>query len=64
MNKGLTGLDETNSGSLFAKALTAEVEAVFADETSLMRAKTALTATLAKFAWSREPNRIVRHFVV
>lgn len=34
-------LDETNVGGLLAEALTADVEAVLADETSRVRADTA-----------------------
>lgn len=36
-----THLDETDGGRLFAEALTAEVKAVFADETGLVRAEAA-----------------------
>lgn len=38
----LSYLDETNVGSLLAEALTADVEAVLADQTSLVGADTAI----------------------
>lgn len=37
-----THLEETDSGRLLAEALTAEVEAVFADKTSLVSTHTAM----------------------
>jgi hypothetical protein len=39
---GQTYLDESDGGRLFAEALAAEVETVFADETSLVGAETAV----------------------
>jgi hypothetical protein len=41
-NTAATHLEETDSSRLLAEALTAEVEAVFADKTSLMSTHTAM----------------------
>jgi len=59
---GLLVLDETNSGRFFTEALTAEVKAVLADETSLVGAQSALPATLPVLPRAREPNGVVCHF--
>jgi len=48
----LTVLDESNISGLFSEALTADVEAVFADETGLVGADTALSRSLAVSSWS------------
>lgn len=58
----LSVLGETDSSRLFTEALTAEVESVLADETGLVSAETALTATLAVLSGAREPNGVVGHF--
>ena len=39
--RSLANLGETDGGGLFTKTLTAEVKAVFADDTSLVGAQTA-----------------------
>lgn len=54
-------LDETNVGSLLAEALTADVEAVLADQTSLVGADTASARALAVSAGAGVPDRLVRH---
>jgi len=55
-------LDEANGSRFFTKTLTAEVKTVFADKTSLMSAKAALTRALSVFSGAREPNGVVGHF--
>lgn len=53
-----THLDETDGSGLLAEALTAEVNPVLADETSLMRAKAAVHSTdRTKFVGQRFPHR-------
>ena len=42
LKESVPDLDETNVGRLFAEALTADVETVLADETSLVGANTAV----------------------
>ena len=59
---GLSVLGETDSSGLFTETLTAEIEAVLANETSLVGAEAALAATLSEFPGTREPNVVVRHF--
>jgi len=56
------GLLEPDGGGLLAEALTAEVKAVLADETSLVRALAALAGALAVLARAGEPNSVVGHF--
>jgi len=55
-------LDEADGSRLFTEALTAEIESVLADETSLVCAVTALAAALAVLPRTREPNCVVGHF--
>jgi len=55
-------LDESDGCRLFAEALAAEVEAVFADETGLVGAESALTGAFAVLSWAGEPNSVVGHF--
>jgi len=55
-------LDESDGGRLFAEALAAEVETVFADETGLVGAETALARAFAVLSWAGEPNSVVCHF--
>lgn len=43
---GETDLEEANRGALFTEALTAEVKAVFADETGLVSADTAIMSIM------------------
>ena len=54
-----THLVEADGGRLLAEALTAEVEAVLADETGLVRAETAVENGVGEFAstFSRDPWR-------
>jgi hypothetical protein len=54
-------LDKTNILALLTEALTADVEAVLADQTGLVGADTAAACTLAVAAWARVPDCIVRH---
>lgn len=56
-------LDETNVGGLLAEALTADVKAVLADQTSRVGADAALAGALAVGPRTRIPNRLVRHDV-
>jgi hypothetical protein len=44
---GKSYLDETNVGALLAEALTADVQAVLADETSRVGADAAVSTSLA-----------------
>jgi len=59
--KNLSHLDESNVGRLLPEALTADVQAVFADKTSLVRADTAATRAFSEGARTRVPNLIVGH---
>ena len=54
-------LDEANVGGLLTEALTADVEAVLADETGLVGADAAAAGTLAVVARARVPDGFVRH---
>jgi hypothetical protein len=54
-------LDEANVGRLLAEALTADVEAVLADETGLVGADAAAASALAVVARARVPDGFVRH---
>ena len=54
-------LGEADVKSLLTEALTADVQAVLADETGLVGADTALAAALAVGARARVPDRLVRH---
>jgi len=56
-------LDKTDSSRLFTETLTAKVKSILADETGLVGAEPALTATLSEFARAREPNSVVGHFL-
>jgi hypothetical protein len=47
VSAGVSYLDETNVGALLAEALTADVQAVLADETSRVGADTAVSTSLA-----------------
>jgi len=54
-------LDEANVGSLLTETLTADVEAVLADQTGGVCADTAAAGTLAVGLGTRVPDGIVRH---
>jgi len=54
-------LDEANVLALFPEALTADVQAVLADQTGLVGADAAAAGALAEGARSRVPNALVRH---
>jgi len=56
-------LDKPDSSRLFTEALSAQVETVLADKTSLVGAEAALAASLSVLARAREPNGVVGHFV-
>ena len=43
-----TNLDESDSGAVFTEALTAEVEAILADETSLMSTQAAVNVNVSQ----------------
>lgn len=60
----LTVLDKSNIGGLLTEALTADVQAVFADETSFVGADTAGSGAFSVGARSRVPDGFVRHFEV
>ena len=49
--RGESYLDETNVGGLLAEALTADVEAVLADQTSGVGADAAVSTVLAFGSW-------------
>jgi hypothetical protein len=51
-----TYLDEANVCGAFSEALTADVQAIFADETSAMRADTATHELLVSLSNSFLPN--------
>jgi hypothetical protein len=57
----LTVLDESDVCCLFSEALTADVETVLSDETSLVSADTAGTGALAVGSWAGVPDTLVRH---
>ena len=57
----LSVLDEANVGGLLAEALTADVEAVLANETGFVGADAAAAGTLAVVARARVPDGFVRH---
>ena len=57
----LSVLNEANVGGLLTEALTADVEAVLADETGLVGADTAATGALAVLPRARVPDGFVRH---
>jgi hypothetical protein len=61
--KDLTVLDEANVGALLTEALTADVEAVLADQTSGVGADAALAGALAVSPRAGVPDRLVRHDV-
>jgi hypothetical protein len=61
--KDLTVLDEANVGALLTEALTADVEAVLADQTSRVGADAALAGALAVSPRAGVPDRLVRHDV-
>lgn len=56
-------LDKANVGALLTEALTADVEAVLADQTSRVRADAALARALAVGPRAGIPDRLVRHDV-
>jgi len=57
----LAVLGEANVGRLFSEALTADVQAVLADETCWVGANAAFAGALAICAWARVPDGFVRH---
>lgn len=57
-------LDEADGSRLFTEALTAKVKPVFANQTSLVSAETALAATLAELSRTRKPDGVVGHFLI
>jgi len=59
--KRLPVLGEANVGALLTEALTADVQAVLADQTSLVGADTAAPGALAVGARARVPDGFVRH---
>jgi len=54
-------LHKPNGRSLFAEALTAQVETILADETRLVSAKATLAGSLSKLARAGEPDCVVSH---
>jgi len=61
-NRESSGLDESDSSRLFTETLTAEIKAIFTDDTSLMGAQPALSAAFTVFAGAGKPNGVVCHF--
>ena len=59
-SRGLANLCETNGSRLFAETLTAQVKAVFPDETSLMGTQTAEKA--GKKSASEKGHRLSHHW--
>jgi len=57
----LSLLDESNVMSPLPEALSADVETILADQTSLVGADAARSAALAVCAWTRVPNSFVSH---
>lgn len=57
----LSVLDEANILGLLTEALTAEVQIIFADQTSLVLADAAAARALAVVAGARVPDAFVRH---
>jgi len=55
--RGSTNLGETDGGGLFTETLTAEVKAVFADETSLVGTETAEEARVRNSFRKKAINR-------
>jgi hypothetical protein len=51
MGKTTTYLDEANVGALLTEALTADVQAVLADQTSRVGADAAVSTVLAIVSW-------------
>lgn len=54
---------ETDILGILPKALTANVHAVLADQTSLVGAYAAFAGSFSVFLWMRVPNSLVSHFV-
>lgn len=54
-------LDKTDILGVFSERLTAEVDAVLADQTGTVGGDAALTRTLTVAARAREPDVFVRH---
>jgi hypothetical protein len=54
-------LGETDGSRLLTEALTAEIQTVLADKTSLVGTETALTTPFSVFSGAREPNGVVGH---
>src|SRR5512144_898259 len=54
--KDLIKLIEANIIGVFSEALTANVQAIFADQTMTVRAGTAASGALAVFTWMRIPK--------
>lgn len=63
VERGLSVLDKANVGRLLTEALTADIEAVLADETSTVSADAARARALSVLAGARVPDGFVRHFV-
>ena len=57
----LTVLDEANVLGILTEALTAQIQAILADETSAVGTDTAFTGTLAKVARMRIKDCFVGH---
>lgn len=52
---------ETNVGGSLSEALTADVQTVLSDQTSVRGADSALSRTLTVVSWVGEPNVFVSH---
>lgn len=61
--KHLTIFVETDILGILPEALTANVHAVLADQTSLVGAYAAFAGSFSVFLWMRVPNSLVSHFV-
>jgi hypothetical protein len=60
----LSILHESNGSRFLAEALTAQVKAIFTNETRLMRAEAALAGSLSEFARAGKPHGVVSHVFV
>jgi len=61
-NEELTELLKANVVGVFAEALTADVEVIFANQAGLVSADAALTRAFAIATGAREPDLFVTHF--
>lgn len=60
----LTVFVETDVISLLSETLTADVQTVLSDQTTVRRTDTTLAGTFTESSWMREPNVFVSHLAI